>query len=198
VASEEKRSGLSIQTLLISSLAAVAAAVVGAGEWAGGAPAARPPGGPPVAGLRRLGRESEITETLSSDAVLPAPGQGALAIECAASDADLAAQLAGLDDPHTRMAVTAERTLLATLEAGCSAPVAALADLQSDGQNATVLRLRGAVGTADGSALVQLSTTGPVTSSVEEGMTQAAAMGRDLAEEMLAKGAAGLMGERAH
>lgn len=151
-----------------------------------------------VAGLRRLGRESEITETLSSDAVLPAPGQGALAIECAASDADLAAQLAGLDDPHTRMAVTAERTLLATLEAGCSAPVAALADLQSDGQNATVLRLRGAVGTADGSALVQLSTTGPVTSSVEEGMTQAAAMGRDLAEEMLAKGAAGLMGERAH
>jgi hydroxymethylbilane synthase len=151
-----------------------------------------------AAGLRRLGRESEITETLSSDAVLPAPGQGALAIECAASDADLAAELAGLDDPLTRIAVTAERTLLATLEAGCSAPVAALADLRNEGQNATVMRLRGAVGTTDGSALVQLSTTGPVTASVEEGMTRAVAMGRELAEEMLAKGAAGLMGERAH
>lgn len=151
-----------------------------------------------VAGLRRIGRESEITETLPADAVLPAPGQGALAIECAASDADLVAALAGLDDPRTRIAVTAERTLLATLEAGCSAPVAALADFRSEGQNATVMRLRGTVGTADGSALVQLSATGPVTASGADGMARAAAMGRDLATEMLAKGAAGLMGERAH
>jgi hydroxymethylbilane synthase len=150
-----------------------------------------------TAGLQRIGRDSEITELLPADAVLPAPGQGALAIECAASDADLAAQLAGLDDPPTRIAVTAERTLLATLEAGCSAPVAALADLRDEEQNATVMRLRGAVGTVDGSALVQLSTTGPVAGSVAEATIQAAAMGRELADEMLAKGAAGLMGERA-
>lgn len=149
-----------------------------------------------TAGLRRIGRESEITEVLPSDAVLPAPGQGALAIECAAVNADLAAALAGLDDRLTRIAVTAERTLLATLEAGCSAPVAALADFREE-QNATVMRLRGAVGTTDGSVLEQLSTTGPVVASAEEAMTQAVAMGRDLAEEMLAKGAAGLMGERA-
>ena len=145
-----------------------------------------------TAGLRRIGRESEITEILPSDAVLPAPGQGALAIECAAANADLAAELAGLDDPSTRIAVTAERTLLATLEAGCSAPVAALADLR-DEQNATVMRLRGAVGTIDGSALVQLSTTGPVAASVEEATTQAGAMGRELAGELLAHGAVGLM-----
>ncbi|NJQ07007.1 hydroxymethylbilane synthase [Streptomyces lonarensis] len=150
-----------------------------------------------TAGLRRIGRESEITELLPADAVLPAPGQGALAIECAASDADLTALLAGLDDPHTRIAVTAERTLLAALEAGCSAPVAALADLRDEGQKATVMRLRGAVGTIDGSSLVQLSTTGSVAASVEEALSNARAMGRALADEMLAKGAAGLMGERA-
>ncbi|WP_103528782.1 hydroxymethylbilane synthase [Streptomyces sp. SM12] len=150
-----------------------------------------------TAGLRRIGRDSEITETLPSDAVLPAPGQGALAIECAASDADLTALLAGLEDPHTRIAVTAERTLLSTLEAGCSAPVAALADLREEGRNATVMRLRGAVGTTDGTSLVQLSTTGSVAASVEEALSHAATMGRELAEEMLAKGAAGLMGERA-
>ena len=82
-----------------------------------------------AAGLTRIGRIDEATQLLSPDVVLPAPGQGALAIECAAVNAELAAQLAGLDDPGTRAAVTAERSLLAALEAGCSAPVGALADL---------------------------------------------------------------------
>ncbi|UCM89552.1 hydroxymethylbilane synthase [Streptomyces marincola] len=145
------------------------------------------------AGLHRLGRQGEITELLAPDLMLPAPGQGALAIECAASNADLAAALGGLDDPHTRVAVTAERTLLAALEAGCSAPVGALADLSAE-RDVTEMRLCGAVGTTDGSTLVQLSTTGPAPGSADE----AAAIGRELAEEMLAKGAAGLMGERAH
>jgi hydroxymethylbilane synthase len=126
------------------------------------------------------------------DAVLPAPGQGALAVECAASNPELAAQLAGLDDPLTRIAVTAERSLLAALEAGCSAPVGALADLVADGQTSE-LRLRGVVGTTDGTSLVQMSITGPVPASDDE----ARALGRELAAEMLAKGAAGLMGERA-
>lgn len=70
-----------------------------------------------AAGLSRLGRTGEVTDFLSVDTVLPAPGQGALAIECAASSADLAAALAELDDPYTRAAVTAERALLAALEA---------------------------------------------------------------------------------
>ncbi|WEH40377.1 hydroxymethylbilane synthase [Streptomyces sp. AM 2-1-1] len=146
-----------------------------------------------AAGLSRLGRTDEVTDFLSPDTVLPAPGQGALAIECAATSADLAAALAELDDPYTRVAVTAERSLLAALEAGCSAPVGALADLLVDGQAVNELRLRGVVGSTDGSSLVQLSTTGPVPTSHDD----AAALGRELASEMLAKGAAGLMGERA-
>ncbi|NEE07109.1 hydroxymethylbilane synthase, partial [Streptomyces sp. SID7499] len=134
-----------------------------------------------AAGLSRLGRSGEVTEFLPVDTVLPAPGQGALAIECAASSADLAAALAELDDPYTRAAVTAERALLAALEAGCSAPVGALADLLVDGQVVNELRLRGVVGTTDGSSLVQLSTTGPVPTSHDD----AAALGRELAAEML-------------
>ncbi|MFF9351425.1 hydroxymethylbilane synthase [Streptomyces sp. NPDC014734] len=146
-----------------------------------------------AAGLSRLGRTGEATDFLSFDTVLPAPGQGALAIECAETSADLAAALGELDDPVTRAAVTAERALLAALEAGCSAPVGALADLLVDGQAVNELRLRGVVGSTDGSSLVQMSTTGPVPTSHDD----AAALGRELAVEMLAKGAAGLMGERA-
>ncbi|WP_171169878.1 hydroxymethylbilane synthase [Streptomyces sp. I05A-00742] len=160
-----------------------------------------------AAGLTRIGRIDVATEFLSPDTVLPAPGQGALAIECTAAAAPLAAVLAELDDPHTRAAVTAERSLLAALEAGCSAPVGALADLSPSSrlrssrgypngaeQAVTEMRLRGVVGTTDGSTLVQLSTTGPVPVSHDDAL----ALGRELAAEMLAKGAAGLMGERAH
>lgn len=146
-----------------------------------------------AAGLSRLGRTGEVTDFLSPDTVLPAPGQGALAIECAEESTGLAAALAELDDPHTRAAVTAERALLAALEAGCSAPVGALADLQGDGQTVNELRLRGVVGSTDGASLVQLSITGSAPTSHDD----AAAFGRELASEMLAKGAAGLMGERA-
>ncbi|KUN78231.1 porphobilinogen deaminase [Streptomyces bungoensis] len=158
-----------------------------------------------AAGLNRIGRSDEVTDFLSVDTVLPAPGQGALAIECAADHADLVAALGELDDPFTRAAVTAERSLLAALEAGCSAPVGALADFpplsaplergdpQADGQSVKEMRLRGVVGTTDGTCMVQLSTTGPVPRT-HDGAT---ALGRELASEMLAQGAAGLMGERA-
>ena len=159
-----------------------------------------------AAGLGRLDRLDEVTDFLSADTVLPAPGQGALAVECAATNASLAALLGELDDPLTRVAVTAERSLLGALEAGCSAPVGALADFPqaldhgragetptADGQIVKEMRLRGVVGTTDGTTLVQLSTTGPVPESHD----QATALGLELAAEMLAKGAAGLMGERA-
>jgi len=146
-----------------------------------------------AAGLSRIGRIDEVTDFLSVDTVLPAPGQGALAIECAADNAVLIAALGELDDPVTRVAVTAERSLLAALEAGCSAPVGALADLLADGQIVKEMRLRGVVGTTDGSRMVQLSTTGPVPETYDQAM----ALGRELAAEMLAQGAAGLMGEQA-
>ncbi|GGV33446.1 hydroxymethylbilane synthase [Streptomyces griseoflavus] len=147
-----------------------------------------------AAGLNRVGRSDEVTDFLSVDTILPAPGQGALAVETTADNADLIAALAELDDPFTRVAVTAERSLLAALEAGCSAPVGALADLLTAGQSVKEMRLRGVVGSTDGATLVQLSTTGPVPETHEAAM----ALGRELATEMLAQGAAGLMGERAH
>ncbi|MFF7977517.1 hydroxymethylbilane synthase [Streptomyces sp. NPDC007901] len=146
-----------------------------------------------AAGLSRIGRLDEVTDFLSVDTILPAPGQGALAIECVADNASLIAALGELDDPFTRVAVTAERSLLAALEAGCSAPVGALADLLADGQIVKEMRLRGVVGTTDGTRMVQLSTTGPVPETYD----QATTLGRELASEMLAQGAAGLMGERA-
>ncbi|MFJ9340322.1 hydroxymethylbilane synthase [Streptomyces sp. NPDC101733] len=176
--------GKSIETVAIRGNVDTRIGFVHAGELDGVVLAA--------AGLNRIGRGDEATELLSVDNVLPAPGQGALAVECLASNVELIAALGELDDPHTRAAVTAERALLAALEAGCSAPVGALADLLADGQIVNEMRLRGVVGTLDGSTLVQLSTTGPVPQSYDEAM----ALGRELADEMLAKGAAGLMGER--
>jgi len=147
------------------------------------------------AGLARLGRLDAITETIDPIQMLPAPGQGALAVECrdaagpgaGPDDVALAELLAGLDDPGTRAATTAERTLLATLEAGCSAPVGALAE-PAEGEQFPELYLRAVVASVDGSASVRLSATGP--------LDEAESLGRRLATELLAEGAAGLMGER--
>jgi hydroxymethylbilane synthase len=144
-----------------------------------------------AAGLNRLGRLAEATEIIDTGVMLPAPGQGALAIECAAGDPELAAALAALDDPATRAAVTAERARLAALEAGCSAPVGALAGpipANVPGNADDELELRAFVGTVDGDTVVQLSTTGH--GAPDE-------LGRGLAARLLAAGAAGLMGERA-
>jgi hydroxymethylbilane synthase len=123
-----------------------------------------------AAGLRRLGRIDEATELLDPLQMLPAPAQGALAVECRAEDGPggdapgLAALLHQvLDDEYTRAAVTAERAVLAGLEAGCSAPVGALADVVSDltddGRIVDRVLLRAVVGTADG-ALLRASATG--------------------------------------
>jgi hydroxymethylbilane synthase len=145
------------------------------------------------AGLARLGRLEEATEVLDPLQVLPAPGQGALAIECRSDDPDVLPLLAVLDEPATRAAVTAERSLLAALEAGCSAPVGAygepaLADTSGDsGDDVSELYLRAAVIAIDGSASVRRSATGP--------LHEADGLGRKLAVEMLAGGAASLMGE---
>ncbi|WP_354641162.1 hydroxymethylbilane synthase [Kitasatospora camelliae] len=142
-----------------------------------------------TAGLNRLGRAAEVTEHLDPELMLPAPGQGALAVECV--DPELALALSALDHRPTRAAVVAERALLAALEAGCSAPVAALATWQG-----TELRLEGVVGTVDGATLLKMTANGPLVldGTAEE---QAAALGRALAARLLDRGAANLMGERA-
>ena len=137
------------------------------------------------AGLARLGRADEITETLDPLQMLPAPGQGALAVECRADDVDLVARLReALDDPHTRAAVEAERTLLATLEAGCAAPVGALADVV-EGDDGEELWIRGVALSLDGGLSVRNSMSGST--------SDAAKVGRLLAEDLLEAGAATLI-----
>ena len=93
-------------------------------------------------------RADEATEVLDPLQMLPAPGQGALACECRADDVATTRLLDVLDDPDTRAAVTAERSLLATLEAGCSAPVGALADI-AWGDDGEELWLRAVVADID-------------------------------------------------
>ena len=137
------------------------------------------------AGLARLGRLDEATEVIDPLTVLPAPAQGALALECRGADVSLVAELAALDDPDTRTAVAAERSLLGALEAGCTAPVGALAQV-AEGDDGLEIYLRGLVAAIDGTDAVRLSATGP-TSEAQE-------VGRRLAAELLDLGAADLMG----
>jgi hydroxymethylbilane synthase len=131
------------------------------------------------AGLVRLGRAEEVTEILDPMLMLPAPAQGALAVE---SREDLAELLRPLDDRATRAAVTAERALLATLEAGCSAPVAALAEVTEDDE----IYLRGAVISVDGGYALKLSRTGT--------LAEAEQVGRMLAQDLLDNGADHVLG----
>ncbi len=140
------------------------------------------------AGLARLDRLDAITEVLDALQMLPAPAQGALAVECRANDHNLRELLGRLDDPDTRATAAAERALLAALEAGCTAPVGALAEVAAGDDDRDELFLRGAVTAADGSAAVRLSATGPV--------TEAEVIGRRLAADLLAAGASELMGAR--
>jgi hydroxymethylbilane synthase len=137
------------------------------------------------AGLARLDRLDAVTETLDPLQMLPAPAQGALAIECRASDDELVARLAALDHADSRASVLAERALLAALEAGCTAPVGGLAVI-AEGDDGPELFLRGSVTATDGSDAVRLSATGPA--------NEAATIGRRLAADLLADGAENLFG----
>jgi hydroxymethylbilane synthase len=136
------------------------------------------------AGLARLGRLDAVTEVLDPLQMLPAPGQGALAVECRP---DLAPLLAALDDPLSRAAVSAERSLLAALEAGCTAPVGACAEV-AEGDEGLELYLRAVVASPDGSVCIRKSATGP--------LARASDLGRELAAELLADGAVAVVGAR--
>ncbi len=133
------------------------------------------------AGLARTGRLEVITEALDPQRMLPAPAQGALAVECRVDDVDTEHLLQSvLDDAASRAAASAERALLAALEAGCSAPVGALAevveDLDDDGREVQRLFVRGVVATDD-DVLVRASITGETTAAEQ--------LGRELAGELL-------------
>ena len=133
------------------------------------------------AGLARVGRLEVVTESLDPLQMLPAPAQGALAVECRVDDVDTEHLLQSvLDDEASRAAVAAERAMLAALEAGCNAPIGALAevveDLDEDGRVAQRLSVRGVVATED-DRLVRASTTGETTAAEQ--------LGRELAAELL-------------
>jgi hydroxymethylbilane synthase len=139
-----------------------------------------------LAGLRRLGRADEVSEILDPIQVLPAPAQGALALECRADDAAAIAAIGALDDPGTRAAVAAERAVLSALEAGCSAPVAAQAEVVEGDDGLLEVFLRGSVTALDGSDSVRHSASGPI--------HDADGVGRRLAADLLADGAATMIG----
>jgi len=157
------------------------------------------------AGLARLGRLDAVTQVLDADVMLPAPGQGALAVEVRTADlvdpptpelAALATALAALDHRPTRLAVAAERALLARLEAGCAAPVGALARVSDDPERTGAVDVEAVVARTDGTATLRrgLSSTrvAPGSGPLEADEQAAADAGTALADLLLEDGAAEL------
>jgi hydroxymethylbilane synthase len=129
------------------------------------------------AGLTRLGLDKYVTEWLSLDVMLPAPGQGALAVQCRSADQTTLNLLAALEDKSTRKAVTAERAFLSGLGGGCAVPVAAYAIVSSD--QPCVISLTGLVISEDGKKVVKVTGQG----------IDALQLGNELAQQALAQGA---------
>lgn len=132
-----------------------------------------------VAGLNRLGLAHRVGELLSLEHFLPAPGQGALAVQCQRDDEEVRTLLELIDDAAVRAEVDAERAFLAGLGGGCSLPVGALARHLGDGQ----FELDGFVGTVDGDETLRVSATG----------ADPAELGRSLAEDAIRQGARRLL-----
>ena len=132
------------------------------------------------AGLARLGLEAQVTQWLPFDVMLPAPGQGALAVQCRADDKDTLALLSVLEDPSTRAAVTAERQFLLGLGGGCALPVAAYAS-EIDQQSA--IRMTGLVASTDGQQMIKVFGQG----------TDPYLLGERLAQEAIIQGASEIL-----
>lgn len=128
------------------------------------------------AGLTRLGMESHVSQWLPLDLMLPAPGQGALAVQCRADDDETLLLLSALEDAPTRAAVTAERQFLLGLGGGCAVPVAAYAVVSSQ---SSAISLTGLVASIDGKKLIKVTGKGP---DPQE-------LGKQLAQEAISQGA---------
>jgi hydroxymethylbilane synthase len=135
------------------------------------------------AGLNRLGLQAEIVEILPKSLMLPAVGQGALGLEARVDDHSTRSAVERLDDPETHAAVLAERSLLATLRGGCLAPVGAWAGIESGGQ----LRLTATVLSRDGRQRLE--------AEARDQVSEAVALGRRVATELLASGAEALIAQ---
>jgi hydroxymethylbilane synthase len=130
------------------------------------------------AGLIRLGLESHVTQWLPLDVMLPAPGQGALAVQCRADDEETLSLLAALEDAPTRVAVTAERQFLLGLGGGCAVPVAAFGQCSVNSKQLSV-SLMGLVASIDGMKLIKVAGEG----------TDPFVLGKELAKQAIAQGA---------
>jgi len=133
------------------------------------------------AGLTRLGLEQRVTEWIPLDVMLPAPGQGALAVQCRADDQTTLSLLAALEDGSTRKCVTAERAFLSGLGGGCSVPVAAYAEVE--GQKSKVTTLTGLVISLDGMQIVKVTGQG----------TNALQLGNELDQQAIQQGASEIL-----
>lgn len=138
-----------------------------------------------AAGVERLGLGGAITEYLPVDVMLPAPGQGAMAVQCRAADEATRALLAALDDRISRATTTAERTFLAALGGGCAAPIAALGVVRGTDDAGERLRLQGLVASLDGGRVVRVSGDAPP--------HEAGALAARVAAEAVALGARALL-----
>jgi hydroxymethylbilane synthase len=137
-----------------------------------------------AAGLARLGYLERAAELLDTDTMLPAIGQGALALEARADDAEAIEMASAVDHRDTRLATAAERSFLTRLGGGCRLPIAALGVVEGDS-----LRLRGLIADGEGRRLLRGEMTGPA--------SDAEALGAALAEQLLAQGGAELIAEAA-
>lgn len=133
-------------------------------------------------GMKRLGRAGEAAQLLSPETWLPAVGQGALGIVCRASDERTRSRLQQLDHAATRAATNAERGLLRELEGGCQIPIGALATVTG-----SRLHLRALVASMDGKRIVSGERTGST--------ADASAIGAELAQELIARGAREILDE---
>ena len=135
-----------------------------------------------AAGLKRLGLAHRITALLAPEECLPAPGQGALGVECRTDRTDLIQPLAPLDHPDTARCVAAERAFSRALAGSCNVPLGAYAEIAGER-----MRLRGFVGAPDGTRLVHGERSGPA--------AEADALGLALAEDLRSRGAAEILAQ---
>jgi hydroxymethylbilane synthase len=142
-----------------------------------------------AAGLVRLGLGNRITERMSPEVMLPAPGQGALAVTVRSGDRSIADVVGRIvHNAATALQVSAERAFLSRLEGGCQVPIAARATVEVT-EEGRVLRLHGRVLTPDGHTMMEGRQAGPVAKEAD-----AALLGTTLAEQLLADGAGALLG----
>jgi|LauGreDrversion4_2_1035121.scaffolds.fasta_scaffold26072_2 hydroxymethylbilane synthase len=120
------------------------------------------------AGLSRLGLEGEVTHILTEEEMLPAPGQGALGIECRSDDSELLEMLQKLHDPDTAAEVSAERIFLQRLEAGCNTPVAARAKVSREGSD-KMISFEGRCLSPDGTKVIEVSGKASIEGAVKLG-----------------------------